>query len=218
MADDRKATEVLLSIERRVERLEGFMRNMDNLLKVILGRLNAAPSSVPASAPISDGANEAMRKFNERPKTNFFAQAKAQAGVIDDATKVGIEPTIGDEDELIADPLPQGQRRGMRAETTVGDKVRVTQHVMLNGQPILMGVVEVFHKHRRTTEGEPLLAGSARTSPRGRWVVGLEPGEYDVRIHRRPTDSNKNAVDVTYELSVPPVVGEDYEAPMKELG
>jgi len=216
MSDDRKATEVLLAIEQRVARLEGFMQNMDNLLKIILNRVNSG--ATPPAPPV-DGAAEAMRKFDERPKTNFFAQMRAQAGIAEEAPRQDVSsgPSIGEDDELVTDPLPQGQKRGGRVETSTGDRVRVTQHVTMNDQPILMAVVEVFHKYAKTTEGEPLLVGGGRTKPRGRWMAALSPGEYVVHVMRRPTETNKRAIDVTYELSVPPA-NEDYEAPVKELG
>lgn len=226
MGEKRSVSDVILELEQRMAKLEGFMRNMDNNIKLILSRLNDdcslrrdrrdnAGNAIASLQPQPEEEEDPMVRFNRRPKTNFFSQMKANAGIQNQQEeRVGIVDVI-DEDELVEDPLPRGQKRGSRVETSVGNAVTVSQIVTLQNRPVTLATVEIYLANQFTDSGERVLVKNTRTSPKGRWIAGLPPGEYMVSIIRRPTDKVKQAIHTTYELAVPPE--KEFEAPLKEL-
>ena len=63
--------------------------------------------------------------------------------------------------------------------------------------PLFLANVEVFDEN-----GE--LINQTRTNTKGRWLMALSPGDYQVHVLKRyPADSGKVSIDTMYPISVP---------------
>lgn len=217
----RTATDILLSIEFRLDTLERRVQNGENLLKIMLGRLNEAlagaqtsqasqsvisPSQQPTSYPRQVVNRD---NFDDRPKTSEFAKQASQFGMdVEDDAPQRIEKTflakphdeaeLIDHDELIEGPGRSAATRGQRGPKSKGAKASVSQVLSTGEAPLFLANVEIF-------DATGQLVNQARTNTKGRWLMALGPGEYQVHVSKRfPPDSGRVPVDTTYQISVPP--------------
>lgn len=216
----RTATDVLLSIESRLDTLERRVQNSENLLKITLGRLNEALAGAQAPqvsqsviSPSSQSTSHPRpvvnrENFDGRPKTSEFAKQAAQFGMdVEDDEPQKIEQTfvakpndeteLVDHDELIEGPGRSAATRGQRGPKSKGAKASVSQVLNAGEAPLFLANVEIFDETGQ-------LVNQGRTNTKGRWLMALEPGEYQVHVSKRfPPDSGRVPVDTTYQISVP---------------
>lgn len=219
--DKRTATDILLSIESRLNTLEKRVQNSENLLKITLGRLNEAlagaqapqaqPSIVsPSPQPTSYPRQVVNREnFDDRLKTSEFAKQASQFGMdVEDDTPQRIEETFVakphdetehvEHDELIEGPGRSKSTRGQRGPKSKGSKASISQILSAGETPLFLANIEIF-------DATGQLVNQARTNTKGRWLMALEPGEYQVHVLKRfPPDSGRVPVDTTYQITVPP--------------
>ena len=185
--DKRSGIDLLRDVEHKIDAMLAYIRNIDNVQKILLARMNdQSPVSVPSPAPKTGKVT-----FDQLPKTNKFEQMKAKAGVVD-------EP--GEPGELVQATNPQGSaRRGQRAAPPeVTAEVSVSQLVLYpTGKPVFAASVEIID-----TRG--LLVEQVRTQPNGRWNAKLAPGKYVVRIVKRVAkETMAKPIDVRYDIEIP---------------
>lgn len=218
--EKRTATDILLSIEAKLNTLEGRIKNSENILKITLGRLNealagtqapqASQSVISSPQPTSYPRQVVNREnFDDRPKTSEFTKQAAQFGIdVEDNTPERIEQVfvakpldeteLVDHDELIESPSRGTATRGQRGPKSKGTKTSVSQVLSAGETPLFLANVEIFNETGQ-------LVNQARTNTKGRWLMALEPGNYQVHVLKRfPPDSGRVPVDTTYQISVPP--------------
>jgi len=235
----RTATDILLDIESKLSILERRQQNSENLLKILLGRINQmmagvpapalpetqsvpqvqmkspsipAPSNriqVPATTPEPVGRVINKDNFESRPKTSKFSDMAAAHGVdIDEPSQVIEEKFVGKPGALPPDPSgddmveapARGNSRGQRGpKNTAGPKSSISQVLKSeNDSPLFLANIEVFDE-------SGTLINQTRTNTKGRWLMALAPGDYQVHVLKRfPPDSGKKPVDTTYQISIPP--------------
>jgi hypothetical protein len=216
--DKRTATDILLDLEARMGVVEKRLQNSENLLKILLSRLNAAlsggtsPSTQTPASPVTQPVSPAVvnkDNFEDRPKTSEFAKMAAQQGLdvedddpeeetgfIDEVfTARAAQPP--DEHELIESPT-RGNARGQRGPKSEGSKQSISQVIKREDTPLYIANVEVFDENG-------LLINQTRTNTKGRWLMALAPGNYKVHVLKRfPPDSGKLPIDTSYPITVPP--------------
>lgn len=212
--DKRTATDILLDLETRMGVVEKRLQNSENLLKILLGRLNSAlsggSSPQPTQSPVPQPVmSETVNKdnFDNRRKTSEFAKMAAQQGldVEDDQEDTGYidevftaKPAQPPEEHELIEAGTRGNTRGQRGPKTEGAKSSVSQVIKRDDSPLYIANIEVFDENG-------LLINQTRTNTKGRWLMALAPGNYRVHVLKRfPPDSGKLPIDTSYPITVPP--------------
>lgn len=196
----RTATEILLSIEDRLITLDKRVQNSEYLLKTLLNKANkVTPQSAPAppkmAAPYPiDVINK--DNFETRPKTNRFSEMAAGQGIdLDDKTYIAKPAENGG--DMVESSL-RGASRGQRGPKPKGPKSTVSQVLNRGNEVLFLANIEVL-------DGNNELVSQTRTNTKGRWMMSLTPGDYQVHVTKRfPPDSGKKSIDTEYQISVPP--------------
>jgi hypothetical protein len=224
--DKRSATDILLDIEAKLGAFDKRIQNSENLLKILLSRLNTALSSglsIQASQQQPQYQNTPQPvpyvpavvnkdNFESRQKTSKFAEAAAGLGIDVEDDVEPVDPFETDEfkTESIPRPLPKdeeaedmleapsrGNSRGQRGPKTKGAKCSVSQSLSSDNSPIYLANVELLDENGS-------LINQTRTNTKGRWMMALAPGSYQVHVLKRfPPDSGKKSIDVTYPIVIP---------------
>ena len=213
--DKRKATEILLDLEERIKTVEKRIQNSENLLKIMLGRLNVSLSANPqVRQQISTAEPELVQtpiinkeNFENRPRTNKFAEAAAREGVkIEEPETQRISEVFTarpqsnqriDPDDMLESPI-RGNVRGQRGPIIKDKKLSVSQVLNHGDSPLFLANIEVL-------DDKGVLINQARTNTKGRWLMALAPGDYQVHVSKRfPPDSGRSPIDMMYPINIPP--------------
>lgn len=204
MADEEKrlATDILLSIESKLITLEKRQQNSENILKILLGKLNKTPSILPPPSIAPDRKfvpSDTINKdnFENRPKTNRFAEMAASKGVTIDERQGALIAKPAESSGEMSESTLRMPARGQRGPKPKGPKSSVTQILNRGNDPLFLANVEVLDDNNE-------LISQTRTNTKGRWLMALAPGEYRVHVTKRfPPDSGRKSVDTMYQIDVP---------------
>lgn len=179
MAEERKATDILLEIERQVGVLNAKVNVVDTNNKLVLDRLNRLLQYV-------EGAQKEDGQLNQEVSDRTPVQSLPPEQVIQIAES------------------PRGQQRGGRQEvapisvqSTSSDKKvpvlqRITDH---NGKDIFMADITITD----SSSGE--VVHKTKTNALGKWQAHLKPGPY--RIDMAKVDAASRAkVEAHQEITV----------------
>jgi predicted phage tail protein len=87
--------------------------------------------------------------------------------------------------------------RGQRVAKPKGPKSSVSQVLNRGNDVLFLANVEVLDANEE-------LVSQTRTNTKGRWLMALSPGDYQVHVTKRfPPDSGKKSIDTMYQISVP---------------
>lgn len=193
--DKRTATDILLSIESKLIKLEGRVQNSEYLLKTLLGKINkqsvsTAQSSSKPTIYESDIINK--DNFENRIKTNKFVEIAASQGVsLEDNS--GVVNFSNDLEEASL----RGEARGQRGVKLKGPKSSVSQVLNRGNDILFLANIEVLDENNE-------LVSQTRTNTKGRWMMSLAPGDYQVHVTKRfSPDSGKRPIDTMYQIMVP---------------
>lgn len=204
----RAATDILLSIESKLDVLEKRCQNSENLLKLLLGRFNQfLPSSQKQSVSQPSIPEDIVVKnnFDNRPKTDKFIQLAAKQGIVindkaDNIPKniITAVPQFNDDVDTMTEAKVRGNVRGQRGPKIEGGKSSVSQMLTGNNNvPLFLANIEILNENNE-------LINQTRTNTKGRWLTALAPGNYQVHVVKNfPADSGKKTIDTTYEILVP---------------
>lgn len=202
---ERKASEVLLELEKKVDQILQYLKNIDFNNKLILERLNKAPVE-PAAAP-KPVTSPPQRKM---PSVESVSSPGKTVLVSKPPVKPPAEYEFHEVDEegnpQIQEELqPKTGRRDIRTPIKQGQKTQVQQKIIYpDGKNVILANVEIFTtvldargKLEKTAVGKP-----TRTNSAGKWLAALDPGRYTIRIFKGAT-SNKPVVEHVYEVEIP---------------
>jgi hypothetical protein len=199
--NERKASDVLLSVEKEVKQHTQLLRNIDMLLKNLANRislLEKKPTSpttpqVASVQPIIPGLKPGV----------VFKNGKL--------VKESQEEEFQFEEVLEVETNPIGQRRTARTDNQPVEvrKTPVQQRILYkDGKPVTLARVEVLDLKGNVVYGY-------KTNNMGKWAQPFAPGNYTVNISRKGT-STKPPVELSYTIEVPnsnkPVQLPDVEA------
>ena len=201
--EKRLATDILLSIEAKLITLEKRQQNSENILKILLNKLNRIPSVLPPPSKLFDGVassdSDTINKdnFDNRPKTNRFAEIAASQGITIDERKRAIISKLADNPGEMSESVLRLASRGQRGPKPKGPKSTVTQVLNRGNDPLFLANVEVLNNNNE-------LVSQTRTNTKGRWLMTLTPGDYNIHVTKRfPPESGRKSVDTTYQITVP---------------
>lgn len=176
---DRKATDILLEIDRKIDLLLKYQTTNDLNQKLILDRLNrllkvnvehftTVQTEMPANKPLmakpAQMASEDINEYGEVQK------------------EVELQPKIG--------------RRDQRIPTQDGKKIAVQQKIVYpDGKNVIIATVEIYNMSN-------VLVKRTRTNSAGKWNATLDPGKYLIHITKSAT-TEKPLVEQRYEVEIP---------------
>jgi hypothetical protein len=196
--DKRSATDILLTIEADLKTVDIRNQNIENLLKILLNKLNKSDSirPIPQQQNIvvpTDVINK--DNFDNRPKTNRFSEMAAEQGInLNNSPNTIVAKTETD----MTESKVRAPTRGQRGPKGKGSKCSVSQIINIdNGSPLFLANVEILDENND-------LISQGRTNSKGRWMMALTPGDYQAHVVKRyPPDSGKKSIDVTYTITIP---------------
>jgi|ERR1700722_9716887 len=212
MTDQRKASDVLIAIEDKVNTLIKIMSSYDMNMKLVLDRTNKIHNYISRL---------------EAEEAAMLSQQDSVAGSDDDKAVV---QTSADHVITVAD-APSGPRRAARAESytpmqipvppqpqqvpvqqqapaapqqvsmaekpgSSDKKVPVTQRITDNtGKDLFMAEVNLLNDKKE-------LVLKTKTNATGKWQAHVKPGKYHVHIIKTDT-ATKNKIEAMQELNIP---------------
>ncbi|HVI41871.1 MAG TPA: hypothetical protein VM577_14570 [Anaerovoracaceae bacterium] len=212
---ERKASDVLLELEKKVDQILQYLKNIDFNNKLILERLNKAP--VESAKPIAAAPPPApQRKMPSAgpyvpptPPTAVAPAGKAPAGktlMTKPVTDYEFHEVLddGENHQIHEDLQPKLGRRDIRTPMQQDKKTQVQQKIMYpDGKNVILASVEIF---TLIPDGkgklEKKLVKQTRTNSSGKWLAALDPGKYSIHIFKTAT-TNKPVVEQAYEVEIP---------------
>lgn len=175
MGDKRKASEVLLSLEKRVEKVESMVAQIDLNVKSILNKLNIA-----SKATFKDLTYDPRAASMPPPKGIRQPQATPLAGPV-------VIPTV---DDVVT--FPQVESTDSKRTSVVEQKV-----VYSDGRPVILAAVTIAEAAIPTN-----IIAKKKTDSHGKWHTMLLGGKYVVEVIKGPTAA-KRGFKTEYEIEVP---------------
>lgn len=186
----RTATEVLLALEERVKRLEGFIQNDDMLLKQNLNLLNQLNQKLAELSEASKKLQVAAVQVPVAPTPPTVPQATIGKRIIS-AETVDEPPQIPAPPRTPTIPQPPIKKPEKKRVDTALGTVNVSQVIQYpDGKRVLYADVKIYNSN-----GE--LATSSKTNTAGRWTKDLIPGTYKVKV-----DKLKPPISLEYNITV----------------
>lgn len=188
MSEERKASDVLLSIEQTVSEILEHLRNQDMLLKNIANRINKNNAN---QQPIPQKEEQVIFKDADEPKINSSVKKLPglKEGVFVNANQVGGVAQTDFTKEL-------NQLNGKRKENKPIVSNKINQHVVVpvqqkvtfaDGKPITMASVELLINDN----GNLVSYKKIKTNATGKWTLNLPAGEYVVKVFKNRNFNNE---------------------------
>ena len=184
---ERKASDILLDLERKLDQLLGFVKTIDLNQKIILNHINKQGLSVPPPSTMEENTSS-----KPNPMTFPQVQSKSKLALaLEQADKEEEE-----ENQLTVESNPQIPKRNARfnAEASA-KKIPVQQRILYTD-----GTNVCLAQFRITDSGNNVVK-EGRTNQAGKWLAALLPGEYTVNI-TKSSNSLKPKVELAYQVSI----------------
>lgn len=172
---ERKATDILLDLEEKLDKLLSYVVNMDNNYKIILSRIDNLKSSTVSVASSS----------NNRPPAE---------------TKPALEPVKNETEEELDNfiDVSNSSIPSKVLKVKVSQVVKYPKSKGLKQNNVVLASVKIYDFNGR--EGGNIV-GENRTDQNGRWKIDLSPGKYFVHI-LKPASTQKPQIDHYFPISV----------------
>ena len=185
---DRKATDILLDIEKKIDLILGYQKTNDLNQKLLLDRLNKVVAGLeqvrlPVKNPIVNNPSSFVP-----PITKPLMAKPIQVGV-EDFDEQGRQ-------QIEVELQPKTGRRDIRVPTQPGKKVAVQQKISYpDGRSVILATVEIADMSQNIVK-------KTRTNSAGKWNATLDPGKYIIHVSKSAT-TEKPVVEQRYEVEIP---------------
>lgn len=209
MSEDRKATDVLLQIESKVDELLSYIK-ADNLAnKIILERLRIVTESLeklslkPSSVSVSDSGkkpNLSVSADFTKPTTNVGSEQQQQKQLSDKISvttlslKDKIKKAMDDAKEDTSSlefPAAKEQSKEKNTDKPISVQQKITD---VEGSNLFMANVEIFDLN-------DVLIKKTKTNQTGKWLAQLPVGTYNVAVTKVGAN-NKPSINVKYSIEI----------------
>lgn len=177
MANKRSASEVLLSLEDRIETLEGLARSIDHNVKLLLNNYNMI-NRKPIDKSTKQITPSKSKEVSKPKKKDSSEVVTAKVATAKTVTAESVD-------------FVQVERDIENRKRTVQERLTYS-----NSKPIILAQVEIFDSSGNRVSKK-------NTNSKGMWAESLLPGEYKIRVAKGKTSVNPQ-VTANYELSVSP--------------
>lgn len=178
---ERKATDILLELEEKINKILQYVVVIDSSYKLILSRL--------------DKINSLTSVANPKPQIIPSNEILTSSVQITETSKV---------EELLPSTTEQFSEFKEEPKSLKVDKVRVSQVIRypkeknMKNSNVILALVKVYDSAGQ--HGGKIL-GETRTDQNGRWKLDLSPGQYFVHIVK-PASAQKPQIDHYFDISV----------------
>lgn len=173
---ERKATDILLELEEKVNKLLSYVINMDNNYKILISRLDQLKTSqISVAVPVVESS---LKKNDIK---NVKQEIKKPEEPI---TFINVEDS---------EPKPLSLNKVKVSQIVKYPKDKGTKQ-----NNVILASVKVYDKNG--AEGGNVVAEN-RTDQNGRWKIELSPGNYFVHIVK-PASSQKPKIDHYFPISI----------------
>lgn len=188
--EPRKASDIIIELEAKVDVLSRHIQNIDNNIKLILNRLSQNNIIKTLSLPPDSNEIQGVKRSNlpemhPNVVAGHYGSEETKPEDIQPVKKVEEEkdfdfPQVDDSDSL----------------KSSGRKVAVQQRITYSdGKNICLANVEI----KNSTGGS---IKKIRTNAMGKWIAVLEPGNYIVSVTKSANKTNPN-VELSYPVTIP---------------
>lgn len=226
MSDNsRKATDVLISIESKLETLINQQRSQELNNKILSNKISSLielfnSNNPPSVNPNVSSIQQVSDKPKAQPKINIEAadlspnakniKVSSSPNLSVESNPVGIRRSSRDEPEnskaienVRNEPVEQfinypevKQEKFVAPKLSEGTSVQITQRVVdKSNKSLFLAEVEIKSLSDNT------IVAKTRTNSLGKWMTTLPVGDYRVSISKRETN-NKSKVEVFQDLNV----------------
>lgn len=221
--EPRKASEIILSMENKIDTLLGIVRSLDLNIKILSNKLNQ----------LSEKREHAPPKITmEAVNTSSIARTSTMNSIIDPEKNILIDP----EKSLQLEDAPKGFRRTSRPETFAGDnsylprakelpksevvvpdrnnapiqsKTNVPQSNINSPVVIIPTMQRVVNRNNKSifladveiTNLETKEVKRIRTNGTGKWTAPLQTGSYRVVVKKQEAASSE-ALEVVQDIKI----------------
>lgn len=204
---ERKASEILLGIEKDTKEILAYLRNLDQNHKILMERMRLLESRFPAAPVIStifspSAAVSKSTKSNSPFETPSDLKSKIQAAMASaKAEEPGILNKVEREISEVEVEFPELQKASVlekspELKNLQSRVIPVQQRVTYSdGKNIYMAAVSIIDNNGK-------LYKETKTNQTGKWMAPLPNGEYTVQISKSGTPI-KPAINVKYTITVP---------------
>lgn len=211
---ERKATDILIDLERKIEQLLGYKKTEDLNQKLILDRLNKLLDRLNELLELKSQPNSAVVKPQpssaKLPSVGAYVEPTPPIAMLPSgkniiSAKNEFEFVDVDEEgneQLKEDLQPLG-RRDIRTPVSQGKKTQVQQKIIYpDGKNVILANVEVYTMVPGLKgKSEKKIAKQTRTNSSGKWAAALDPGKYYIHVFKSATN-NKPIVELNYEVEI----------------
>jgi len=187
--EERKATDILLDLESKVDSLTNLMRSYDLNLKILSNKINLLlnpeqPKEIKSQNKPSVNAIVISPEDNRVPvETSPIGERRTSRPTIPSAPKI-IKQEVKDP-EISFSIDDDSTKIPVKKEITA---IPIKQTLLdKNSKPMFMASVEIFDQHANKI-------GKTRTGANGVWSFALSPGSYKIVTAHKSVDGS-NTVD-----------------------
>ena len=200
--DTRKASEILLSIENKVQSLTQTMNSYNLNMRLILDRVNKIYNYIHQLEiqSASDVSNAQEKEIIDVKSENLITVAEGPSGprrVGRSETYTAASPVAPTVQPAVIANTPKPQEATPASKSTNPDKkVPVSQRLTNDkGKDLFMAEVEIQDANKKTIQ-------TTKTNATGKWQAHLKPGTYHVRTAKTDT-ATKEKIEAWQEITVP---------------
>jgi hypothetical protein len=199
MPEQRKATDVVLAIEGKVDALIKILSSYDHNMKLVLDRVNKVYSYVEE---VKQSYKQQDNNSTEEAVININDGAKIEISEKPIVEKRNTKSASAEQSDISINPMPYrldgfDQRVSNNVESKTTDKkVPVIQRVTdQNGKDIFMADITVFNDKLESVY-------KTKSNAVGKWQAHLKPGRYTVSVSKTDMASKKK-LEVKQDITIP---------------
>jgi hypothetical protein len=216
MSEERKTSDILLSLELKIDSLIKYQQNLDLLLKTVLNKLNKLDPKISTqeSSIISEQVSNSNSKLKQIPGIKpgiFLINTNENTDIGENSIKhtndeefKSVPGSDSDNDELDIEEsgILTGKRRTARYGNTTqlhyGDNppIPIQQKIVYasDNKNVIQANITIINSN-----GD--IVKELKTAPNGKWITSLIPGSYSVRIQRRGSNGRQD-IDKDFSIEI----------------
>jgi hypothetical protein len=211
-SDVRKITDVIVSLENKVNILLGMVRAQDLTIKLISNKLNElislghvqahaqTPTKIQGSISVESVDTKIIPIIAEnnlpvaQEPDGFRRTSRPESYVVENKTPIQV-PTVSGQAEIIV-PSENNKQEPLPNHPMEGNTIPVSQRVVdSNSKSIFLADVEIINAATLQQ------VYKTRTNGAGKWSAPLTPGDYRIFIRKRESLS-KDKLEATQNIKV----------------
>lgn len=199
MENEKKATDVILEMNSKLDDVLAYVKNMDFKYNLILEKLNNTVKSVPIAQVVHSTKTPPILSAPSMEAFDFPNYETKSPPTPKTKLAIALEEASFDQeetDEVEQEKNPEGKKRNLRFYPNAQEKrIPVQQRICYSdGKNVSMANVEI-------SDSNGVLIKETKTSNQGKWTATLPAGNYMVMVSKMPTNI-KPKVELKFPIAV----------------